>query len=392
MNLGVMLFLLFLLTIKPLRIGFNRSNQTLDFSNTFILFIFDRSAIFNIQTTSITFMNNKNLSLSFMLVASLFTTSVLATSDSQYKYPQPFIGIQGGYQFAQDDEYDHNAPSSAIYGIYGGLQFSPSWSWDLGYQYHDELEANATSVNVKTWLIESAVRYDWYLTDNVSLYGRIGAAYWDMEKDIAAAETTMDATGFSPLGELGVNYNITPSLHLSAGYQYIDSIGQSDTGKYDDHSILLGLSYTFIQSAEKSSSEAREEPHELTVITPKVHTYPQKTISGILFKTNSTDITQDTTQQLSNLTVSEILQTHPQAHVEIIGYTDSTGPKSYNQRLSEQRAQSVANRLIKQGVNPSQIDVSGNGESKPVASNDSLEGRSQNRRVEIIILPFEYQP
>ncbi|MEL7458645.1 hypothetical protein L4D18_07440 [Vibrio campbellii] len=55
-----------------------------------------------------------------------------------------------------------------------------SWSWDVGYQYHDELKADVTSVNVKTWFIESALRYDWYLQDNLSLYGQL-AAYWDME-------------------------------------------------------------------------------------------------------------------------------------------------------------------------------------------------------------------
>lgn len=113
------------------------------------------------------------------LLASLLSIPVLAETEP----PQFFIGAKGGYQWASDDTYNHSEPSGSIWGVYGGVHLSSVWSWDMGYQYHDELKADATSVNVKTWLIESALRYDWYLQDNLSLYGRLGVAYWDMEKN-----------------------------------------------------------------------------------------------------------------------------------------------------------------------------------------------------------------
>ena len=113
-----------------------------------------------------------------VLLISLFSIPVLAATES----PQTFVGVKSGYQLTRDESYNHSNPEGAILGLYGGLQFTPSWSWDLGYQYHDKLKADATSVNVKTWLIESALRYDWYLQYDLSLYGRIGAAYRDMEK------------------------------------------------------------------------------------------------------------------------------------------------------------------------------------------------------------------
>ena len=95
----------------------------------------------------------------------MFSFSVLSATEP----PPIFVGVKGGYQWALDDTYNHSNPEGTILGLYSGLQFTPSWSWDLGYQYHDELKADATSVNVKTWLIESALRYDWYLQDNLSL-------------------------------------------------------------------------------------------------------------------------------------------------------------------------------------------------------------------------------
>ncbi|MFN2309099.1 MAG: OmpA family protein [Gammaproteobacteria bacterium] len=71
--------------------------------------------------------------------------------------------------------------------------------------------------------------------------------------------------------------------------------------------------------------------------------------------------------------------------VEIVGHTDSTGAEDYNQQLSMRRANTVKNYLLDKGVNPSIMTTSGMGESQPVASNATAEGRAQNRRVEITL-------
>lgn len=84
-----------------------------------------------------------------------------------------------------------------------------------------------------------------------------------------------------------------------------------------------------------------------------------------------------------------VLNKYPQAEAEIIGHTDSRGSEKYNQSLSQQRAQSVADYLYTQGIEESRITVRGEGESKPKASNDTEEGRMENRRVEVIIDEFE---
>ena len=69
--------------------------------------------------------------------------------------------------------------------------------------------------------------------------------------------------------------------------------------------------------------------------------------------------------------------------INVIGHTDSDGSEEYNQALSVRRAQSVRDYMVSEGVDPSIIDVSGEGESNPVTSNATKEGRAQNRRVDI---------
>lgn len=326
-----------------------------------------------------------------ILLTSLFSVSVLAAAES----PQLFIGAKGGYQWALDGNYSHSNPEGIILGIYSGLQFTPSWSWDVGYQYHDELKADATAVNVKTWLIESTLRYDWYLQDNLSLYGRFGAAYWNMEKTQRSSDKS-DATGFSPLGEIGASYNFTPSLSLSAGYQYIDSIGKSNTGKYDSHTALISLAYTFgitaqlapVETVPVESISVYEEETVDSKTQPQTWTFSAKTIRGSL----GFDAIKPSDNFVQLLTeVASVLGTKPQAQAVIVGHTDSTGSEAYNQTLSERRAQAVVDLLIDLGVNPERLESWGEGESNPIADNTTAEGRAKNRRVEITIPSFQFQ-
>ena len=85
--------------------------------------------------------------------------------------------------------------------------------------------------------------------------------------------------------------------------------------------------------------------------------------------------------------VAQSLQNYPDSTVQVVGHTDNTGEASYNQGLSERRANAVADVLMNNGVPFERIQTFGRGEDQPVASNLSEEGRAQNRRVEIVILP-----
>jgi len=81
--------------------------------------------------------------------------------------------------------------------------------------------------------------------------------------------------------------------------------------------------------------------------------------------------------------VSEKLMTNDQLRIRLEGHTDSVGPAAYNKELSQRRADSVKSYLVNQGFSADNITTIGYGEEQPVASNDTAEGRAQNRRVEL---------
>lgn len=87
--------------------------------------------------------------------------------------------------------------------------------------------------------------------------------------------------------------------------------------------------------------------------------------------------------------VADILIRYPQTNVEITGHTDNVGPADYNQKLSEQRAISVARYLERKGVAQGRISAIGRGEWEPRESNDTEAGRQLNRRVELLIVPIQ---
>ena len=106
-------------------------------------------------------------------------------------------------------------------------------------------------------------------------------------------------------------------------------------------------------------------------------------LSDVLFDTGSFLLKPGAREKLAK--VSGILLAHPGLTMQIEGHTDSVGGDDFNQRLSEQRAGSVRDFLVEQGVTSSAITAQGFGKAVPVASNDTPEGRQRNRRVEIVV-------
>jgi OmpA-OmpF porin, OOP family len=100
----------------------------------------------------------------------------------------------------------------------------------------------------------------------------------------------------------------------------------------------------------------------------------------ILFDTGNASIQKDSDAVLDNLTATTMRC--PDAHVEISGHTDSVGNDDTNIQLSQQRAEAVADYLVKAGIPPERLNAVGYGKTRPIASNDTEEGRAQNRRIE----------
>ncbi len=111
---------------------------------------------------------------------------------------------------------------------------------------------------------------------------------------------------------------------------------------------------------------------------------------NITFATNRRNLRSDFYDVLDS--VALVVKEYNKTTIVVSGHTDSVGSNTYNQKLSEDRARSVADFLANKKVNPARIELIGLGEKNPVASNKTKKGRSLNRRVEITLFPITEQP
>jgi len=107
---------------------------------------------------------------------------------------------------------------------------------------------------------------------------------------------------------------------------------------------------------------------------------------NITFQTNSAEINSSFYDVLSSVVL--VLNEYNKTLIDVAGHTDSTGTDAINQPLSERRAASVGNYLISQGIDSRRVLTTGYGKNRPIASNDTPEGRAQNRRVELMLAPL----
>ena len=113
-------------------------------------------------------------------------------------------------------------------------------------------------------------------------------------------------------------------------------------------------------------------------------------IENIEFETDSTELLEVSTQTLD--AAIEIFTTYPEIRIEIIGHTDNEGEPAYNMELSKGRAEAVKEYLVLGGIDGSRLETRGAGETEPIATNDTPEGRAKNRRTEFRLLGVERRP
>jgi outer membrane protein OmpA-like peptidoglycan-associated protein len=137
-------------------------------------------------------------------------------------------------------------------------------------------------------------------------------------------------------------------------------------------------------AAAASQQQASELQRQLEILQAKpTDRGLVLTLGDTLFATGRSDLKSGATANLDRL--GEFLTEYPSRTASIEGYTDSMGSEDSNQSLSERRADSVKRYLIGRGIGSNRLSSMGRGENAPVADNDSLAGRQQNRRVEVII-------
>jgi outer membrane protein OmpA-like peptidoglycan-associated protein len=105
---------------------------------------------------------------------------------------------------------------------------------------------------------------------------------------------------------------------------------------------------------------------------------------GILFEFDSAKIAPKAIELVSR--IADVMKQHPNLNVAVVGYTDNTGNFNYNIKLSQRRAYAIVDQLVRDGIAANRLAGVGVGPLNPIASNDTAEGRAQNRRVELVLI------
>ncbi|EPG0531548.1 TPA: outer membrane beta-barrel protein [Vibrio harveyi] len=290
-----------------------------------------------------------------------------------------YIGGKLGYN-ALNDACHLDAPcddDSFAAGMHLGYNFNEYVAAEYGVDYLGNFTANFNKAGKNTvdgdlWALTLAPKFNLPLTDSWNLFAKVGAAYM----------MAGDEKDFVPTGSLGAEYQINYNWSLRAEYQRYQDMSDDIIDDMDSDFFGIGFNYKF-----GSEPVVQEEVVETRPVTRIVeHEYPAQTAT-VQFGLESAEL-QDASA--FNGTV-ELMNTYPQAQVEINGYSDTTGSEAYNQQLTEKRAQAVADHFQAEGIAVDRMTVKGMGEANPVASNETREGREQNRRVEVVVPAFQYQ-
>ena len=208
-----------------------------------------------------------------------------------------------------------------------------------------------------------------------------------------AGASLLTATACTDPGQIGSQdpYQKTKSGAILGGVigaaAGVITAGKNNKGKAAVTGAILGAGTGAIAGSilDKQERDLRASLGNNVQITNTgdrlIVTLPQ----DILFATDSASLRPDLASDIR--TVAGNLQAYPNSTVQVLGHTDNVGDATYNQGLSQRRAESVTNILIGEGVPASRLQSIGRGEDQPIASNLSPDGRLQNRRVEIVILP-----
>ena len=164
------------------------------------------------------------------------------------------------------------------------------------------------------------------------------------------------------------------------------AIGQDTKGTLIGAGIgaLAGLGWGAYKDQQTKELQARLQNTQVKV-TDEGNYINLNLPGGVTFPTNGYVIGNGFYGPLND--IASVLNQYPETRIVISGNTDNTGAYSYNMDLSVKRARSVADYLVRRGVNPNRITINGFGPDRPIASNSTASGRAQNRRVEIQIFP-----
>lgn len=286
-------------------------------------------------------MKNK-LVAAFAVSALAMGISAVAQADAH-----PYAGVGVGYLYGDN--------SGNTIGGQAGYHFNNDLSAELSY--YDTVDQNEGDVTSLT----GAYRL-W--GDTTQILGLVGLHNVNLDGQTAD-------NGVAASVGVALSHYLTDQVEVRAAVQSL-------VWQEHDHDLdavaTLAVNYHF-----GTHEQAAEEPAPVVKEPMKL----KKTLH-VNFNTDSS-VVHDPEDQRKIAEVSDLMKKNPGSTATLVGHTDSTASDAYNQRLSERRAATVKNEMVKDGVSASAISASGRGESEPVADNKTRAGRAENRRVEAVI-------
>lgn len=356
-------------------------------------------------------------SLIALAVSGLAIASVQAAPQANTAY----VGAKAGWASFHDgltqfDAKKNNGEgvgvnrNSVAYGVYAGYQIVDNLAVEAGYDYFGRARGN-TTLDGKEKRVQKhtahgaqiSLKASYPIVAGLDVYGRVGAAlvrsdYYSQQND--QGEFTVVNKDRKKSHNLktslvlagGVEYALTPELAARVEYQWLSRVGNLDKAQRkagnagtnyqyspDIGSVSAGLSFRFGQGATP-------------VAEPEIVTKNFAFSSDVLFDFAKASLKPAAAASLdaAHDEINKLGLAAPA--IQVNGYTDRIGKEAYNLKLSQRRAESVANYIVSKGVNPASVTAVGYGKANPVTGNtcDAVKGRkaliaclAPDRRVEI---------
>ncbi len=331
------------------------------------------------------------------LLAAAVGMSVCSTAIAQEAVDRGLtISVGGAYNMLDSvrDVDDSFAPEVGL-----GYRFNDRFSVEGNYStYSTDVQNSSSSVDMDEYRLD--VYFDLMPWDgSLTPYIVAGASMLDMSTDHESHDDNRVNAGF------GLRKALTPNLSVRGDLRVIRSVDYHQT----EGSANLGLTWTF-GSVEEPVAVVEEEvvviekpvfldgdkdgiadADDLCLSTPEGVTVDamgcEELDTLVLFDFDSANLRAEDLAIITQ--TGEFLQRNTTLNIRISGYTDSTGTDEYNQELSLERAETVRQALVEEfGIDASRMELMGMGKANPVATNETLEGREDNRRaVMISVIP-----
>ncbi len=292
---------------------------------------------------------------------------------------EPVVGVDASAAIPLS-KYQHSVEEGGGVGLWGGYGIDATdWLW-TGFVLEPRFifftgDSDVSNKTTSTFTFSGGPRVAAHAGNLETYISVLGGLYTDISGPF-------DGTSGGWSGAAGLNYYLVPKTTSLGWFTRYDVSGlDASPGSTANRQFLtLGLTVQH-RFLEPPPAVAQSAPPAPTPVRAEAPVAKKLILRGVTFDFDRAGIRPAARPVLDEAIAT--LKEQPQIVVLVNGHTDSIGSEAYNLKLSERRAQAVADYLVKGGIDRARLTVKGFGEADPVASNDSADGRTQNRRVEL---------